>query len=722
MTILQKKQIHVLITVALITLVVILLYPIGDKALLAIRGQSYSSRSSLRIYPYSLPKTLTVENTSTLLPVQAVPIFMYHGVGTGDIIETNTSRETFIRQMEMLKQKGYQTISVKEYDLFREGKFTLPPKPIIITFDDGRKDSFYTVDEILRKLGFKATLFVATIKANENDSFYLNWDELAKVQATGRWEIEAHGRRSHDKILIDKNGTIGRYYTSRIYTPEKGLESIEDYKKRVEEDYIDGIVDIKEHLGIDVRYFAVPLSNYGVLENFNYPDALRFNQELTGRFFKLAFLEIEAFESFYNYRDSNPHSLIRLEVKNISADNLFQLLERYSPKSLNLVFSKIVGLELFTKNTQLLYGRLETSKGITLLSGTSMLSARMLFGDRGWKNYSVKTKLVREKGRSVSLLIYYTDEHNFISLDWGQKLVRLTEHVNGKEQELVSYFPWEKNDEVEISVRIYNGVISAKFEDLVLTNGLPIQLTRGAVGLGVWDPESAQSTINEMEIESLETSPAPFISPAIPTLSLLSNPSVSTSVPVVIFTPELKVIAKNLPYLSDGFGDNDWEKLWGNLVISDGVLEISSSPLGKGGGVFLRGSNSWIDYALTTEFDWLKGQTFSLLSRYQDSNNYLACSYVRYGGGVALVQVVNGKAATLVANYFLPIPYSAAWFNINVGMKVKDNHVECLINNEWVLRSDIDAMPKVGGVGFEIWDSVPDNSQINIKNVSVSSL
>lgn len=491
---------------------VVLLYPMGNKILSLVRGQSSSSasRNNPSIYPYSLPNNLVIKDPSGLLPAEAVPILMYHGIIAKGAIVTNTDRETFISQMEMLKQKGYQTISIKEYDFFREGKFTLPAKPIIITFDDGRKDSFYTVDKILEQLGFKATIFLATIKANTNDPFYLNWDELSKMQATGRWEIEAHGRRSHEEVPIDDKGTLGRYYTSLIYTPGKGLESIEDYKKRVEQDYIDGIADIKNHLGLEASYFAVPLSSYGINDDSNYPDAFEFNKELTKHFFKLAFIEIPqkdglAGESFYNYQNSNPAiSLKRLEVKNISADNLLKSLDRFSPKKPNFVFPDASNSEAFSQNIQLLYGEINTNKGITLLSSTSTPSARMLLGDKGWKNYAIGTRVSREKGRSMSIIVYYTDDDNFIILDWGENSLSLIERIDGKEQRLASYYPWDKKGEVEILIRVHDGYISAYFSGILLAKNVPIKLSRGAPGFSVWDPSGAKSTIRRMEIKSLD--------------------------------------------------------------------------------------------------------------------------------------------------------------------------------------------------------------------------
>ena len=502
MAALRKKQIHVATVAALIALAVVIVYPAGSKLLIAVRMHSYA-------YGYTPQGEVAAEDVSALPSAQAVPILMYHGVIVGGAVRTNTSRENFIGQMEMLKQKGYETISVAEYDLFREGEFTLPAKPVIITFDDGRKDSFYPVDAVLKKLGFRATIFVATIMANESDSFYLGWDELVKLQATGRWEIEAHGRRSHEEIPTDEEGTRGRYYTARQYVKGKGLESVGEYQKRVEEDYINGIADIRERLAVDASYFAVPLSDYGDHEAFEiseseYTSEFNFNRELTRKYFRLAFLQAGPYEGFYNYRDSNPHELRRLDVQNMTADELLQRFERFSPKPFPLEFS---GAEpksavSFLKSAELLYGELTAAKGVTLASSASIPSARMLFGDRGWKNYSVTMRMVREKGRSASLIAYFIDERNFVSLDWGEQSLRLAERVDGNERELASYYPWEKDGEVEILVRVRDGFVSAYFSGIILADGLPTKLSRGAAGFGVWDPQGAQSTIRKLEITS----------------------------------------------------------------------------------------------------------------------------------------------------------------------------------------------------------------------------
>ena len=490
-----------------ITIVLIGLFPAGIRLLKMVRAHAY-------VYGYSASGDTVAADTSSLPSAQAVPILMYHGVIEHGPAGPNTSRENFIAQMEMLKRNGFQTISVHEYDLFRQGKFILPAKPIILTFDDGRRDSFYTVDEVLKKLGFKATLFVATIKAIIGDPFYLGWNELADVQATGRWEIQAHGRKSHESVVLDAQGHTGRFLVSRAFSATGGLESVEQYKQRVDEDYRNGIADLHEHLGISAHYLAVPLNHYGVADVSNYEGAFDYNLELTRRYFSLAFVEAlsdsdQAFESFYNYIDSDPYQLKRLEVKSMSAASLQSTLEHFAPKPPSLTMTPSDISKSFLQNTQLLYGRLETNSesglaGITLKPSDGTNSGRMLFGDWGWSNYSIRASIVRQRGRSVSVIAYYSDEENYISLDWTDTSLRLVEVKGGTERELAWYGPWENRGEAEVVLRIQDGHVSAYFSGIPLAREIPIRLTRGAAGFGVWDPKvTAQSTVTQLEIRDI---------------------------------------------------------------------------------------------------------------------------------------------------------------------------------------------------------------------------
>src|SRR5262245_33099055 len=79
----------------------------------------------------------------------AVPVLLYRDVAPED----------FARQMVVLDHAGYETIELDDFVRFVEGKETsLPPRPLLLTFDGGRLDSWRQSDAILRELDFNAVV------------------------------------------------------------------------------------------------------------------------------------------------------------------------------------------------------------------------------------------------------------------------------------------------------------------------------------------------------------------------------------------------------------------------------------------------------------------------------------------------------------------------------------------------------------------------------------
>ncbi len=495
-----KKQFHVLFAIIFISIIVAVLFPWGNSLLMSIRGKSIVVSG---ILPYEPSAGLQDLNFASSEAAIAVPILMYHGVIVdGGTLGANVTRDNFILQMEMLKRNGYQTITVKDYDNFRSGTFNLPPKPIIITFDDGRKDSYYTVDKILEKLDFKATMFVATVKANKNDPFYLSWDELKKVKATGRWEIEAHGQRSHDKVLIDAQKTEGRYLTSRIFDELSGLESVENFEKRVREDYINGISDLKHNLGIEPLYYAIPLNNYGG-DDSNYEGASSFNQQLTKQYFRLAFVQAlnknnKVGDTFYNYIDSNPQTLKRLEVKNMSSEQLESALLEYAPSAPTSIFPSVknVNGDISPVIFRPVYGIFLTAESeILMVTNATSTVGRVLVGDKGWQDYSFDLQFERGTARSGLALLYYSDESNLINLFWNPSTIGLIERVDGVDKYISEIdVNFSADSQLKIRLLIKNQLLTASLNDFALATDYPVTLTRGAPGFGIWNPEG-DSTI-----------------------------------------------------------------------------------------------------------------------------------------------------------------------------------------------------------------------------------
>lgn len=86
-----------------------------------------------------------------------VPILYYHRVN--DVVEgleeLHVKPAEFEKQMKYLKDNGYTVITFDELD-----KTENIQKPIIITFDDGYEDNYTYAYPILKKYGFKATVFL----------------------------------------------------------------------------------------------------------------------------------------------------------------------------------------------------------------------------------------------------------------------------------------------------------------------------------------------------------------------------------------------------------------------------------------------------------------------------------------------------------------------------------------------------------------------------------
>jgi len=152
--------------------------------------------------------------SSTPEPLQkpsslAVPILMYHHIGAlpsnADAVrrDLTVSAENFEAQMALLTQKGYTTTSLEDLVAAFEGTRQLPPKPIILTFDDGYKDNFDYAYPVLKKYGFKGTFFIVTSLVGAKG--YLTWDDIGEM-AKDRMFIEAHGSTHVDLTLLSNDG------------------------------------------------------------------------------------------------------------------------------------------------------------------------------------------------------------------------------------------------------------------------------------------------------------------------------------------------------------------------------------------------------------------------------------------------------------------------------------------------------------------------------------
>lgn len=275
-----------------------------------------------------------------------IPVLMYHGISKserGDSI----SQEAFREQMLGLKAAGYKPMTASELDKVMRGKAALPPKPILITFDDGRSDSFENADPVLKEAGFKVTMFVHLTKLRK-PGFHASTDDMRKWQDTGRWELQAHGDRAHDPAPIDEAGRLGHFLPNRMWLEDKGrLETPDEYRQRVELDYKKAKEGVEAITGREVVAFAYPYGDYGQNDYSNNPRAAAVNQQLVKKYFRLAFIQ----EPYgVNTVVSYPTDLRRFEVpRHMSGEQLLSRMAGNDP----WVLARLTQASLYARAEQL---------------------------------------------------------------------------------------------------------------------------------------------------------------------------------------------------------------------------------------------------------------------------------------------------------------------------------------------------------------------------------
>lgn len=176
-----------------------------------------------------------------------VPILMYHKINpdpeTGNL-GLRVPPSEFDWQMQYLAGQGYHTVSLQDVrDYIKEGK-PLPPKPVVITFDDGYKDNYTYALPILEKYGFTATVFVVVNTIGSVNKFDLgvqpvnqmmSWSELRDMASRGI-DIWSH--------------TMDHPHLSGL-PQDKALYQIKESKAALE-----------KGLGLPVKYFCYPYGSY----------------------------------------------------------------------------------------------------------------------------------------------------------------------------------------------------------------------------------------------------------------------------------------------------------------------------------------------------------------------------------------------------------------------------------------------------------------------------
>ena len=162
--------------------------------------------------------------TFNILPEpEGFPILEYHMVTETPSIDAgryNVPPSDFNAQLDYLQQNGYNTITMQEYVLAKQGKMPLPDNPIILTFDDGYADNYEYMMPILRAHKMKAVVYVI---ANEiGKPGYLTIEQLREMQGRGI-EIGSHTANHRPLLGLNRKELLHEIGDSKIFLEWSGI-------------------------------------------------------------------------------------------------------------------------------------------------------------------------------------------------------------------------------------------------------------------------------------------------------------------------------------------------------------------------------------------------------------------------------------------------------------------------------------------------------------------
>jgi peptidoglycan/xylan/chitin deacetylase (PgdA/CDA1 family) len=170
-------------------------------------------RAGPRAVPLVLPDPLPRR-------VLAVPILVYHRIAQPSPSEPaltdalTVSPATFAAQMRWLRHAGFHAIRQEQLFAALERGRPLPPRPVMITFDDGYRDVLWNAAPLLSRLRMPATAYVITGRISRGDPSFLTWPELPRLEARGV-EIGSHTVDHVDLTLLTRPQALAELERSR---------------------------------------------------------------------------------------------------------------------------------------------------------------------------------------------------------------------------------------------------------------------------------------------------------------------------------------------------------------------------------------------------------------------------------------------------------------------------------------------------------------------------
>lgn len=180
------------------------------------------------------------------IPVGDATVFIYHHFGDDRYPTTNVDLEKFNRQMSYLQENGYKVVPLAELVAQLKSKKPLESKTVAITIDDGYRTIYTNAWPILKKYKYPFTVFLYAEGIEKGYKNYLTWEQVKEMRLAGV-DFQDHS-----------------YSHNRLADWPKGM-SEKEYRQWIHTDLVHSVTVLKEKLGKNPVFFALPYGEYNRL-------------------------------------------------------------------------------------------------------------------------------------------------------------------------------------------------------------------------------------------------------------------------------------------------------------------------------------------------------------------------------------------------------------------------------------------------------------------------
>ena len=190
--------------------------------------------------------------------------------------ESALDQRTLAGLFSWLRDDGWTVVSLSQIVAARAGGPRLPPKAMLLSFDDGYRSAYTKAYPLLQAFGYPAVMALVTswLDVPEGQRVpwgsttlprdqFLTWPQAAEMARSGLVEFASHTDALHLGVLANPQGNVLPAAAAHRYDPQTGAyENDAAFGARVEADLRRSRARIEQETGKPVRALAWPYGSY----------------------------------------------------------------------------------------------------------------------------------------------------------------------------------------------------------------------------------------------------------------------------------------------------------------------------------------------------------------------------------------------------------------------------------------------------------------------------